>query len=79
MKNGMGDIFGVLLLFFCMTVISLVMVFSRFEDAALDFWKGQEGLAEAVDALTENDIFDTDKTKTVGGVDEKGQNPTLSK
>lgn len=79
MKGELGDVFCVLLLFFCMTVVSLAMVFSKFESAALEFWSEQGELTEVVNKLTDNDVFDVDNTKTVGGVDEKGQKPTLSK
>lgn len=79
MKKEMGDIFCVLLLFFCMTVISLVMVFSKFDSAAEEFWSEQSGAREMMGNFAENDIFDLDNTKTVGGVDEIKENSTLSK
>ena len=79
MKSELGEVFGVLLLFFCMTVVSLVMVFSKFESATVDFWSEQEELSHVVNKLTKNDVFDVDNTKTVGGVDEIKENSTLSK
>ena len=79
MRNDLRDVFSTLLLFFCLMVVSIVMVFSSFEKGTVDFWSEQEGLVKAVDALTESDVFDLDNTNTVGGVDEIGQNSTLSK
>ncbi len=79
MKNELKEVFGVLVLFFCLTVISIVMVFSKFESKAVEFWNDQEELVKAADALTQSDVFDLDNTKTAGGVDKKEQNSTLSK
>lgn len=79
MKNELKEVFGVLVLFFCMTVVSLVMVFSKFESEAVSFWNEQEELVKAADAFTQNDIFDLDNRKTLGGVDKIEEKTTLSK
>lgn len=73
MKNDMKEVFSVLLLFFCMTAVSLVMIFSQFEKEVIELWSNQEALAEATEKLTENEIFDLDNVKMVGGVDEKAK------
>ena len=79
MKNELKEIFGVLILFFCLTVVSLVMVFSNFESYAEEFWSEQQEIIKAANALAENDIFNSDNSNTSGGVDENAENSTLSK
>jgi len=66
MKNELKEIFGVLILFFCMTVVSLVMVFSNFESYAEEFWSEQQEIIKAANALAENDIFNADSSNTSG-------------
>lgn len=75
----MKEIFGALVLFFCMTVISIIMFFSKFESGVENFWEEQEGLTRVAQNLTEFEVFDIDNTKISEEVDENQQNSLLSK
>ena len=50
-KSDIGDLFKVLTLFFALTVISLVMIFGKFEQGVEDFWEEEE---ESNQSLTVN-------------------------
>lgn len=40
-KREMGEIFKTLTLFFVLTVVSIVMIFAKFEQGVEDFWKNE--------------------------------------
>ena len=45
-KKELGDIFKALTLFFILTVVSLVMIFAKFEQGVKDFWKSEQASVE---------------------------------
>jgi len=45
-KKELGDIFKALTLFFILTVVSLVMVFAKFEQGVKDFWENEQNSTE---------------------------------
>lgn len=42
-KREMKEIFKALTLFFILTVVSIVMIFAKFEQGVEDFWKDEAG------------------------------------
>ena len=45
-KKELGDIFKALTLFFILTVVSLVMIFAKFEQGVKDFWENEQNSTE---------------------------------
>ena len=45
-KKELGDIFKALTLFFILTVVSLVMIFAKFEQGVKDFWENEQNSIE---------------------------------
>ena len=45
-KKELGDIFKTLILFFILTVVSLVMIFAKFEQGVKDFWENEQNSTE---------------------------------
>ncbi len=50
-KKDIADLFKALTLFFALTVISIVMIFGKFEQGVEDFWEEEE---ESNQSLTVN-------------------------
>lgn len=69
-KRDIYEIFKALTLFFILTVVSIVMVFAKFEEGVVDFWESKEELKSVVNEIN----FDIEKEKTTGEVDEFRQN-----
>ena len=40
-KKEMGEIFKTLTLFFVLTVVSIVMIYAKFEQGVVDFWNNE--------------------------------------
>ena len=57
-KKELGDIFKALTLFFILTVVSLVMVFAKFEQGVKDFWQNEE-----IPTIVEEERNDEQKSK----------------
>ena len=41
-KKEIGELFKALTLFFILTVVSIVMIYSKFEQGVEDFWKNEQ-------------------------------------
>lgn len=81
-KNGINakNAFEALSLVFIMTVISLIMIFSNFENGIRDFWDKNKELSVLIEDSLTQDYIDVDKVdkktllkweyeETKGGVD----------
>ena len=45
-KKEIGELFKALTLFFILTVVSIVMIYSKFEQGVEDFWENEQNSTE---------------------------------
>ena len=64
----------VLTLFFILSLISVVMIYSKFEQGVEDFWKNKKDSENIASDSLFYDIIDLDSVETSGGVCEIEEN-----
>lgn len=62
------EIFITLILFFTLSVISIVLVYSTFEEGIEDFWEENREVKAHLESNAIFDLIDLDNVKTSGGV-----------
>lgn len=67
-KKDICEVFKVLTLFFALTVISIVMVHSKFEEGVERFWQEQEEIKAAVNEISLEENKNEEKCKMSEGV-----------
>ena len=63
-KIGIKEVFKTLTLFFALSVLSLVLFYSKFEQGVEDFWQNNEEYAETIENSGIYEIIDLDNVKT---------------
>ena len=72
-KKDICEIFKALTLFFVLTVVSIVMIYSKFEEGIESFWQEQEEIKAVVNEIDFGKITKEENCKKTGDVFEKQQ------
>ena len=68
------EVIQVLSLFFILTIVSVVMIYAKFEQGVEDFWKSKDIYEDTFENSMLGDIIDLDSIETQGDVCEIDQN-----
>ena len=70
---SLKEVIQVLSLFFILSIISVVMIYAKFEQGVEDFWKSKDDYEQVLENSAFCDIIDLDSIETQGDVCEIDQ------